>query len=108
MSDLKKPTKPIPGHLHDLFWEYDISELGWEHCGDFVMRRVLSHDSWDQICWLHREFGDPEIARVIIESEGRSLSPRQLRFWELVLELPAIDVDRWLQDSRRQIWDHRV
>ena len=108
MSDPKKTSKPIPDHLHDLFWEYDISELSWDQYGDFVIRRVLSHGSWNQICWVRDEFGDQEIFRVIVANEGRSLSPRQLRFWELILDLPEADVERWLRDTRRQIWDHRV
>lgn len=108
MSDSDQTFKPIPEHLHDLFWEYDISGLDWDQYGDFVIRRVLSHGSWDQICWVRDEFGDPEIGRVIEENEGGSLSPRQLRFWQLILDLPEADVERWLGDSRRQIWDRRV
>lgn len=108
MSDPNKTTKPIPDHLHDLFWEYDISDLNWDQYGDFVIRRVLSHGSWGQICWIRDEVGDQKISQVIMENEGRSLSPRQLSFWQLILELPDADVERWLRDARRQIWDRRV
>lgn len=108
MSDPNKPAETIPEHLHDLFWEYDISDLDWDQYGDFVIRRVLSHGSWEQISWVRDEFGDPEIGRVIMDNEGRSLSPRQLRFWQLILDLPEADVECWLRDCRRQIWDRRV
>ncbi len=108
MSDPNSIKKDIPEHLHDLFWEYDISDLTWNQYGDFIIRRVLTHGNWEQICWVRDEFGDSEVGRVIKENEGRSLSRRQLRFWQLILDLPAADVERWLGDCRRQVWDRRV
>lgn len=98
----------LPQHLHDLFWEYDTSQLDWEEHRDFIVRRVLSAGTWDQIQWLRREVGDIELRRVIEDSAGRDLSPRQLRFWQLIIGLRKADVDRWLESSSRQIWDQRA
>jgi hypothetical protein len=39
---------------------------------------------------------------------GAELSPRQLRFWELVLELPHRQVNAWLAATCRTIWDRRT
>lgn len=97
----------VPEHLVDLFWEYDVSTLDWDEHREFIARRVLSHGNWEQICWLRAKLGDDALRRIIRKSEGKELSPRQLRLWELLLELPTQEVDRWLRDSSRKVWDHR-
>lgn len=98
----------LPENLEDLFWEYDVSELDWGDHREFIARRVLSHGTWAQICWLRDKLGDREVRRIIEARRGRDLSPRQLRFWQLILDIPAKKVDRWLDEPGRQIWDNRV
>ncbi|MFW5968323.1 MAG: DUF6922 domain-containing protein [Persicimonas sp.] len=108
MSHFSDHSRGLPDHLAELFWEYDTSDLDWAEHRDFIVRRVLSHGRWEQLCWLREQLGDDELRRIIEKSEGRDLSPRQLRFWQLILDLPAAKVDRWLQDTRRQTWDNRA
>jgi hypothetical protein len=90
-----------------LFWEYDVAELDWDEHRDFVIERVLSHGTWDQICWLREFVSDAQIRRIVEHTRGRNLSAKQLRFWQLVLEVPSGAVDEWLSSQRRQVWDRR-
>jgi hypothetical protein len=108
MSHRPDNSSALSEHLVELFWEYDTAELDWVEHREFIARRVLSHGRWEQLCWLREQLGDGELRRIIEKTEGRDLSPRQLRFWQLILELPAAQVDGWLQDSRRQVWDKRA
>ena len=98
----------VDDHLADLFWEYDLDELDWDEHRDFIARRVLSKGTWSQIKWLREKLGDEQLRDVIVESKGRDLSPRQLRFWQLILDLPETEVDRWLNRPGRQTWDRRT
>ena len=108
MSRNEHDSVSLPRHLEDLFWEYDVSILDWDEHRGFIARRVLSHGTWEQICWLRNEIGDAELRRIIEAGRGRELSPRQLRFWQLILDIPAEEVDHWLAEPGRQIWDNRV
>jgi hypothetical protein len=108
MNHIPDKSSALPEHLAELFWEYDASDLDWVEHREFIARRVLSHGRWEQLRWLREQLGDPELRRIIEKSEGRDLSPRQLRFWQLILEIPAARVDGWLHDSRRQLWDRRA
>lgn len=98
----------LPERVASLFWEYDVNSLDWDEHRDFIIQRVLSHGSWDDLCWLRTEVGDDELRRVVERTQGRALTPKQLRFWQLVLDLPGSRVDEWLQNQRRQVWDRRT
>jgi hypothetical protein len=91
--------------LRPLFWDTDFDRLDWGEHRDFVVRRVLSAGTWDAIRWLRAELGDPALRLWIEQHEGRGLSSRQLRFWELVLDLPSASVDQWLDSEGRKIWE---
>lgn len=108
MSRNRDNSGHLSEHLSDLFWDYDVSTLDWDEHREFICRRVLSHGTWDQIQWLRTEVGDEALRHLITDTEGRDLSPRQLRFWELILDLPTDQVDRWLDESGRKIWDERA
>ena len=44
------------------------------------------------------KFSDDELRQWIVQHEGRGLSSRQLRFWEVVLDLPHDRVNGgWIQ-----------
>lgn len=64
---------------------------------DFIIRRLLQRGSWDSIQWLRRQIGDPALRAWIIAHAVRGLEARQLRFWEVVLDLPHEQVDRWVE-----------
>ncbi len=97
----------LPHFLKPLFWEYQFEDLNWEEDRDLVISRVLGAGQWDAIQWLRQRVTPQELRAWIIERRGRGLSPAQLRFWELILDLPHRDVNAWLAAMRRDPWLHR-
>jgi hypothetical protein len=99
--------EPLPEALRGLFWEYDFDELSWEEDRDLIFKRVLSAGPWDTVRWLRRHAGDEALRAWIRHHQGRSLSRRQLRFWQLILDLPPKEVDAWLEDREPDLWERR-
>jgi len=59
----------------------------------------------DAIRWLRRTYGDDMIRDWIIRHRGRQLSSQQVRFWETLIGLPADDVQQWLAEPTRRLWE---
>jgi len=97
----------LPEILRPLFRNSDFDQLTWRDHRDYVVRRVLSAGTWDAVCWLRVRFSDGVLRQWIDQHHGRGLSSRQLRFWELILDLPRPLVDAWLQSEGRRIWEGR-
>ena len=98
----------LPALLQPFFWDHDFARLDWESHRDFIIRRVLQAGSWDALVWLRGELGNGSLRRWIEEQHGGGLSPRQLRFWELLLELPHAEVNRWVDAARNNPWEQRI
>lgn len=106
---MKRPdvaSSRLPDQVQKLFWDYDPEAIDWHDDREFIIRRVLSEGNWDAVTWLRDRLGDDRLRGWIVEHEGRGLSPRQLRFWEVVLKLPAGQVDAWI--AGQSIWDGRA
>jgi hypothetical protein len=97
-----------PSAVRSLFWEYDVSDLDGETDRDLILRRVLSEGNWETIQWLRGRLGDAGLRQWIEARDGDILSPRQLRFWELVLDLPSEHVDEWVAFRRSSVWTNRA
>lgn len=99
---------PVPESFRPLFWEYDFDALSWEEDLDLITGKVLGSGQWADIQLLRTLRGDQVLRRWIIRHSGGSLSPPRLRFWELILDLPPGQVDRWLSAKSRKVWDGRA
>src|SRR2546423_1700493 len=110
MGDQHLPARRarLPAMLRPLFWECEFSKLTWEEDRDLVVARVLTAGSWEAIGWLRGQMGDAALREWMVRRRGRGLSPRQLRFWELILDLPHRQVNAWLGDESRRLWDDRT
>ena len=97
----------LPEMLRPLFWDTDFDQVSWESNLDYVVRRILSEGTWEAVCWLRTRLDDTALRQWIVRHEGRGLSSRQLRFWEVVLDLPHEPVDTWLADEGRKLWEGR-
>ncbi|MEW6666932.1 MAG: hypothetical protein AB1512_17150 [Thermodesulfobacteriota bacterium] len=93
--------------LQPLFWDCDYSQITWTGHRDLILSRVLSSGTWEAVRWLRKTLGDKELREYIVACRGRRLSPRQLRFWELILGIPHRTVSAWLKDPGRTVWDRR-
>ncbi len=94
--------------LRPLFWDYDFEVLTWENDRDLILARVLASGGWDAVTWLRSQVGDRVLREWIERRQGRGLSPRQLRFWELILRLTHRQVNAWLAVEERKIWEKRT
>jgi hypothetical protein len=105
--DLDARSAPAPDKLPEilrpLFWDCDFDQLTWSEHRDFVVGRVLSAGSWNAIDWLRARHSDLDLRQWIERRQGRGLTPQQLRFWELVLEMPSTRIDAWLESPGRRI-----
>jgi hypothetical protein len=98
---------PLPDTLNIYFWDCDIRSLSWTTHRDFITRRLLQYGSWEALSWLRAEMGDAELRRWIELRGGAGLNPRQLRFWELTLDLPHAKVNQWVSTARQNPWGQR-
>src|SRR5712691_3514196 len=98
----------LPAFLRPLFWEYVFNALTWEADRDLIIARVLASGGWDAVAWLRSQMSDAELRQWIERRRGRGLSRRQLRFWELILDLPRRRVNTWLAEVGCKIWHERT
>ena len=105
---MKPISMPLPEALRPLFWDVDFSALDWDTDRDLIVRRILQAGNWQALRWLRSTWGDENLQRWLTDHHGARLSPRQLRYWELVLELPGIQVDQWVARARASLWEKRV
>jgi hypothetical protein len=98
----------MPKFVRNLFWDYDRSQVSWEAHAEWITNRVLTRGGWDAIQWLRNQIGDAGIRRWIVNRKGRGLEPRQLRFWQIVLEIDPAEVDGWIAAQASNPWFQRL
>jgi hypothetical protein len=57
---------------------------------------------------LRSRVGDEAIREVILRTEARGLSPQPIRFWQLLLDVPARRADAWVRLARSGSWARRA
>jgi uncharacterized protein DUF6922 len=97
----------LPDRLREFFWEYDFDNLSWEKDRELVVARVLQSGDWESVKWLRTRLDDETLRGWIERREGRGLSNRQLRFWELIVGVRKELVDEWIRDPSRAVWESR-
>ena len=98
----------LPSFIEPLFWDCRRGSVTWDSHRDSVIERVLGEGDLEAMRWIRREVGDAALGSWIREHRGRRLSPRRIRYWQVILELPEIEVAEWLKDPARAIWDRRT
>lgn len=94
--------------LRSAFWDYPFQALRWETDTDLVVGRILAVGTWPMVRWLYRRLGDDALRTWLQERAGAGLSPKQLRFWQVILDIPKREVDAWLARPERRAWDGRL
>ena len=100
--------RPLPAGLARLFWDYPGQSLSLDTDRDLVVRRVAGEGGLREIRLLRARVGDAAIRDVIVESAARGLSPQRIRFWQLLLGLPARRADVWVRRARASSWASRT
>ncbi len=103
-----KEQHPLPRFLRPLFWEYEFSELSWPKDQDLVMQKILINGDWKAVRWLRSLGSNHDMRDWIVRRRGRGLDPRQLRFWEIMLELKHSTVSQWLDEMKIDPWQTRA
>lgn len=103
----KRAKTALPRWLKPLFWDHDFARLTWRADQDLIIGRILAVGNWDSVCWLRRRFLNGQLKDWLASRRGAGLSDRQLRFWEIVLKLPRRQVNAWLRDPARAVWEGR-
>ena len=103
----KRTSAALPKSLKRFFWDYSFEDLSWSKDRDLIIRRLLTDGSWESVRWLRKQIGDDSLRRWLITHQARGLSPRQIRFWSLVLGLPKLRVETWAQTARSSPWSKR-
>ena len=98
----------LPTKVRSLFWDLDARKLRWTRDQEQIIGRVLAAGPWETVQWLRSRAGDDALRDWIERHEGKGLTPQQLRFWELMYDLPHSKVTSWLRNERRQVWDRRA
>jgi hypothetical protein len=89
------------------FWDTDMATLKWEDYKNFIIRRILQYGDFNSIKWLRTQVGDDELRNWIVTRNGRGLSPRQIRYWALILDIDASLADEWVKVASNTIWERR-
>lgn len=103
-----RSTNTLPPPVRKLFWDIESRSLRLDRDQKMIIGRVLASGPWETVKWLRSTVGDEAILRWIEERDGRGLSARQLRYWQLVLGIPDRRVDSWLRSEPRRVWDRRT
>lgn len=103
-----KQTRYLPEELRPIFWDYNFRRMRWDEDRDLIISRILSHGDWQALKWLRSRVDSAILGNWLLSRRGAGLSSRQLRFWELILELPHREVKEWLKDRGRMVWERRA
>ena len=107
-ENLRSGEIEFPSDVMRLFWDVDPQTISWELHRDWVIGRVLSAGPWSTILWLRKQLDDETLREWIVRREGRGLDARQLRFWQVILDIPEEIIDDWLSRQENMIWNQRV
>jgi len=80
-----------------IFRDDDFDAVSWEENQDFIIQCVLTHGALEMNRWLRVTMGNTSLADWIQDHQGRGLSPRQLRYWQVNHELTVSQVDQWIE-----------
>lgn len=105
LYNLSMPVSLDP--VSKFFWDIDISALSWERDQDFIIRRLLQSGDSQSLHWLRSQINDHDLKEWIIRHNGRGLSPRQIRYWALMLEIEPALADGWVKSVADLPWEKR-
>jgi len=97
----------LPKSVRAYFWDYPSTKLSLKSDRELIIRRILTSGSWESIQWLRKQIGDVALREWLIAHRGRGLSPRQLRFWALLLDISKRQVNSWVGVSRNNPWGQK-
>lgn len=107
MPRLGLPRHPVPSLLRHLFWDFPGKALSLDRDRELVVRRVAGEGGLREMRWLRTRIGDTAIREILERTHARGLSPQRIRFWQLLLRLPAPRANAWVRAARESTWGSR-
>ncbi|MDE2751905.1 MAG: helix-turn-helix transcriptional regulator [Gemmatimonadota bacterium] len=102
------PAEGLPESMRDLFWDHPFEDLSWPADRDFVIARILGAGDWDSVTWLRERVEPDQLRQWLVRRRCRGLDARRIRFWELILGLPADQVEEWVREAWEGVWENRL
>ena len=102
-----RSRRRIPAGLARLFWDYPGHPLSLDADRELVVRRVAGEGGLREMRLLRSRVGDAAIRDVIERTAARGLSPPRIRFWQLLLGVPARRANAWVRRARSSTWTTR-
>jgi len=94
--------------LQPAFWDVSFETLSWDEHRDFIIRRILQVGNFQMIQWLSSHLDDADLREWLIQNRGAGLSPRQLSYWETILDIPEPFVNQWISAAASNPWRQRL
>jgi hypothetical protein len=95
------------GRVAKYFWDVDVSALSWEQNQNFIIRRILQTGDLESLRWLRARLGDTGMREWIVSHNARGLTPRQIRYWALILDIMPALADEWVETALATNWEQR-
>jgi hypothetical protein len=93
----------IPKSVIALMWEYDPAALAaLTDLPDAVIERVMERGRWAEMRWLLDAAGRERLSMFLQRRGGRTLPPRELRFWCWVTRVSEPQATAWVQQARQR------
>jgi hypothetical protein len=90
-----------------LFWDYPEKRLTLARDREVVIRRILAEGGLLHVRFIRKRVGEEAIRDVLVSSRARGLSPQRIRFWQLLLDVPADLANAWVRSARAGTWARR-
>jgi hypothetical protein len=102
-----RPATSLPRSVASLFWDYPEKRLSLARDRELVIRRILAEGGLVHMRFIRHRVGDEAIREVLVRSQARGLSPQRIRFWQLLLDVPARLANAWVRSARAGTWARR-
>ena len=89
------------------FWDSDVDALDWETQRDFITRRLLQQGDQTALRWLRAQWTDTGLKHWLITQQGAGLTPRQVRYWTVILGIDTALADEWVAAVAMSVWGRR-
>ena len=85
MKEKKRTSQySIPPRLAPYFPDHDLKSLNLNRDRDFILTRLLENGTSVDLKWIKKRFSAKDLHQFILTEAHKHLSPRALRFWELM------------------------
>jgi hypothetical protein len=99
--------KSLPKFLEKYFWDVEFKEIDKNKNDRFVIGRILEYGDKKAAHWLFKNYPLNQIKEMVCKT--RSLSPRSLFFWALLLNLDKRKIKclkKSFLESRKIFWPY--